>query len=404
MLKIVHINATDSRGGAAIACSRLNDAMNRAGIDSSMVVANHATGVDRIKQSLYYRINKKKEDKLEPIANFSLMNFGLPIYKNKKVQEANIIFLHWVCANSLSIKGVENILKLGKPTFWFMHDMFPFTGGCHYSLNCDGYNHSCEKCPQISNPHYKNISAKQLANKIRHWQNYHNLEFVSPSTWEAECAKGATLCKSHQIHIAPNILNTDIYKPDKFNFKEKFGLDTNKKTILFGATRINSPYKGASYAHECMSMLDPEKYEGLVIGNADINFIADLPIKVIQTGYLSDDKVIAQAYNACDTFIMTSIAESFGQVVAEAMACGKPCVGFPTGGVLDLIKHRESGYLTSIYDAQELLNGIEWLFEDPNRYQQLSINARKQIVKNNSFQRVLDIHTELHPFLNEGFN
>ena len=32
---------------------------------------------------------------------------------------------------------------------------------------------------------------------------------------------------------------------------------------------------------------------------------------MVQTGFLTEDKLIAAAYNACDTFIMTSIAESF---------------------------------------------------------------------------------------------
>lgn len=398
MIKIVHINATDARGGAAIAMKRHSEAMNRAGFDSRIVVANHPSLYEKILQSLFFRINHWRVEKLQAKANFSLMNFGLPLYKKRIVRDADIIFLHWLCENTLSIDGVEQILKLGKPTFWYMHDMFPFTGGCHYSLECNRYTHDCKNCPQIGCAFKKNMAAKQLAEKIEHWSKYSNLEFIAPSTWESKCAEKSTLCRGHKVHVVANILDTDIYKPLDIDAKVCLGLDPNKRTILFGATRIGSPYKGSVYARECLSMLDPKKYEGLVLGKADKDFISGLPIKVVQTGFLTKDEDIALAYNACDTFLMTSIAESFGQVVAEAMACGKPCVGFPTGGVTDLIRHKESGFLTTDYYPKELKEGITWLFEDKERYGKLSYEARRQIVKGNSFMNVLDIHSELNFF------
>lgn len=405
-MNIVHINATDARGGAAIACTRHSEAMNTVGLDSKIIVANNFRGINRILKSCYFRINSKREAKLNATANFSLMDFGMPLYKNPVVKNADIVFLHWICANTLSINGVEKILQLGKPTFWYMHDMFPFTGGCHYALSCTGYIHQCLNCPQISNDAYREKAAKQLVRKIDHWRHYLNLEFVAPSSWEAECAKKSALCKGHKIHVVPNILNTDIYKPIYNNNEAKafFGLNPQKKTVLFSATRIGSPYKGAKYARECLKMLDSDRYEGLVMGRADMDFISDLPIRVVQTGFLSDDYLIAKAYNACDTFLMTSIAESFGQVVLEAMACGKPCIGFPTGGVLDLILHKKTGYLTRDYNPLELKEGIEWLFSDGERYKCISSFARDQILRNNSYDKVLNIHSELKPYINERIN
>ena len=397
-MKIVHINATDARGGATIAMMRHSDAMNRAGYASSIVVASHTIGINRLLRSIYFRINNKREHNLCATANFSIMNFGLPLHKNQIIKEADVVYLHWVCANSLSIDGIERILELGKPTFWYMHDMFPFTGGCHYSLGCNEYKDKCQNCPQIANLQKKEVASKQLANKIKHWHKYSNLEFVAPSSWEAECAKQSSLCAGHKVHVVPNIIDTEVYKPME-STKNAFGLDPRKKTILFSATRISSPYKGARYAHDCLCLLDPDKYEGLVIGKADMNFISDLPIKIVQTGFLDNDTILANAYNACDAFLMTSVAESFGQVVAEAMACGKPCVGFPTGGVLDLIINHKTGCLTEKYEAIELKNAIDSMFSDQENYNNLAENSRRWIVNNFSFKNVISIHTELKPFL-----
>lgn len=82
----------------------------------------------------------------------------------------------------------------------------------------------------------------------------------------------------------------------------------------------------------------PQKYEGLIIGHAPSDFVKDLDLRIVETGYLNDNLSLTLAYNACDTFIIPSVAENYPNVVLESMACGKPCVGFNTGGIPDLIK------------------------------------------------------------------
>ena len=112
-MRIVHINATDNRGGAAIACARHNEAMAKAGLQSEVVTLNDYQGLFRVLKSFNYRVNSRRENRLKAVANFSLMDFGIPIYKNTKVQLADVIFLHWICGNTLSINGVEKILNWG---------------------------------------------------------------------------------------------------------------------------------------------------------------------------------------------------------------------------------------------------------------------------------------------------
>lgn len=61
------------------------------------------------------------------------------------IKEADVIYVHWV-SGLLSINNIENLAKTGKPIFFFMHDMWTFTGGCHHSMECEGYRLSCENC------------------------------------------------------------------------------------------------------------------------------------------------------------------------------------------------------------------------------------------------------------------
>lgn len=404
-MKIVHINCKDTLGGASIACRRHTEAMIRNGLDASMYVIskdssksyvnNYYLGFRFILTTIYRKCHDYIVKKLNPKGDFSIMHFGFPIYKDPNVYNADVIFIHWVNGNMLSISDVRKILSLNKPVFWYMHDMFPITGGCHYILDCDGYKSDCKKCPHIKNEKYRSIANKQLKKKIKAWSKFKNLEFVTPSQWLANAVVESKIAVNHKVYVVPNVIDVSIYRPIGYNTKELFGLDINKKTILFGAAVIGNIYKGARYTHDCLKLLDPNKYEALIIGNLDESFAKDIPMKIVRTGPLSDDISLVLAYNACDTFIISSVAENYPNMVLEAMACGKPCIGFDTGGIPEQIKHRESGLITKDRTAESLVEAINELFSNESAYKEYSLAARQQIVNNNSYEIVLNIHKEL---------
>lgn len=394
-MNIVHINFNDGGGGAAIAAVRHCEAMKRAGHNSVVITVSKTTfNVDVHKTHrgglllfdlLYRSIHDYLEKLLNPIGTYSIMIMGQNLAKNKYIINADVIYLHWVNRNTLSICDVERILKLNKPTFWFMHDMFPITGGCHHSLGCNGYKSNCKRCPLIRNKKLSIISHWQLNKKISHWRKYENLSFVAPSKWLANCVADSDLAIGHRILNIPNVIDTDVFKPLEFNCKSLFGLDTSKKTILFSADLSGSIYKGSEFTIDCLKMLDPEKYEGFVIGNNPSGLQDILPIRIKSSGYLTDAISLVMAYNACDTILVSSVAENYPNVILEGMACGKPCVGFRTGGIPDLINHSVSGFIAAEKTATALLEGIKWLFENETRYNCLASNAREQIVNTNSY-------------------
>lgn len=398
-MKVVHINASDHGGGAAIAACRHCEAMLQNGIDAivlTMTKHTHRTYINKYHYGkrtyfpvIYSVLHDNKVKRMNPVGTFSQMNYGYPLHKEKVVREADVIILHWVNNNTLSIKGVEKILELGKPTFWYMHDMFPITGGCHHSLGCDGYKSDCNNCPLVNNPKKKSISFHQLKAKQKHWGRFKNLEFVTPSNWLGDCVQHSTLAHGHKVHVVPNLIDTELFKPLSFDTKEVFGLDANKKTILFSADLSGSVYKGSQYTIDCLKQLDPNKYEGLIIGNMPERLQEIIPMRLIATGYLMDSLSLVIAYNACDTFVISSIAENYPNVVLEAMSCGKPCVGFRTGGIPDLIKHGDNGIIVSSHNAMDLKLGINFLFEDGKRYESFSKNARRMTIEVNSYSQCI---------------
>lgn len=58
----------------------------------------------------------------------------------------DVVLLHWVCNGFLNI---DSLRQFNKPLIWLMHDMWAFTGGCHYTQECDRYTAQCGKCPHL---------------------------------------------------------------------------------------------------------------------------------------------------------------------------------------------------------------------------------------------------------------
>lgn len=408
-MKIVHICQYDTNGGAAIAALRHCQAMREAGVDASMLVAKKMSSFDyvfsyddffKIEVNLVYRLKyhiwltiKKL---LNPIGTFTYGLFDNNYSLSSVVQQADIIFLHWVSDNMMSVKNISQILQLGKPTYWYMHDMEPITGGCHHSLQCSSYKDKCKQC-QLCRGYaiFKFIISRRLRQKVEQWSRFNNLHFVTPSRWLAICVQESVVGIGHDVKCVPNVIDTDVFMPFIKKNKALFGLDPNKYTILFCAANYDSPYKGACYMHDFLMQLDANKYEALSMGHLTKGFVKDIPINIISTGYIDEDVDMVKAYNACDIFVITSVAENYPNVIMEAMACGIPCVGFPSGGVPELILHEQTGYLTTRFDSKQVVEGVNWILADADRYKMLSNNARDMIFTHNSFKNVLSIHKEI---------
>lgn len=92
-------------------------------------------------------------------------------------------------------------------------------------------------------------------------------------------------------------------------------------------------------------------------------------------GYLYGED-LARAYASADAFLFTGPCETFGQVVQEAMASGLPAIVINQGGVVDLVKHGESG-LVCPADSQVFARAAQTLRDDPTLRQQMGSNARR---------------------------
>ena len=74
--------------------------------------------------------------------------------------------------------------------------------------------------------------------------------------------------------------------------------------------------------------------------------------------------------------LIPSRQDNLPNTAVEAHACGVPVVAFDIGGLSDIVKHQQTGYLAKAFDVVDFANGITWTL-DHNKSMQLGNNARK---------------------------
>jgi glycosyltransferase involved in cell wall biosynthesis len=390
------ISSSDISGGAARAAYRLHRGLQNIGVDSQMLVQN--------KQSDDYTVTapvsklSKGIGKLKP----TLDSLPLQLYPQRdrstySVQwlpdqlaaqvaqiDPDVINLHWINGGYLKI---ETIAKFNKPIVWTLHDMWAFTGGCHYNGDCMSYTNSCGACPQLHSNKEKDLSRWIWKRKVRAWQNL-NLTIVTPSHWLAKCAASSSLLKDTRIEVIPNGLDTTQYKPlEKSVARSILGLPEDKQLILFGAMSATSdPRKGFNFLQSALQNLSQsgwrERVELVVFGSSQPKNSPELGFKSHYLGKLNDDISLALVYSAADVMIVPSIQEAFGQTASESLACGTPVVTFDITGLKDIVDHQQNGYLAKPFDINDLARGIAWVLEDEERLQKLGSNGREKVEQN----------------------
>ena len=117
---------------------------------------------------------------------------------------------------------------------------------------------------------------------------------------------------------------------------------------------------------------------------------------VTWTGVVTDP-FAEGAYDASDIVCQVSRwQEAFGQTIAEAMACRKPVIGTRVGGIPELIKDGESGYLVEARDPQAIAEKITLLLNDAQLRKQMGdagyADAQDRFNLKKNVRRVLELY------------
>jgi glycosyltransferase involved in cell wall biosynthesis len=374
MLKVLHLNYSGRFSGAAIAALRLNRALNRAGISSELLSQRDPSpesGVSVIANGFFGRkYSGGKNILVQKAARFlsggescSYNLFPSGLAKRLNASDADVIHLHWVNAEMIS---VAELAKIKKPVVWTLHDMWPFCGAEHYTDDnryVTGYQ-SSEFRVQSSEPKANGLKSKAFFDldrwvfrrKQRLWKNWRP-HIVTPSNWLANCSRQSVLFKDLSVDVIPNCLDLEVFKPmDQAECRHTLGLPLDKKLILFGAFNPADTRKGGDLLKLALQKLDLPDIELVVFGASDGPQIAGLATHWL--GSFSKESDLALLYNAADLMAAPSRQDNLPNTVAEALSCGTPVVAFNIGGLPDMVDHKKNGWLAQPFVTMEFAEGI----------------------------------------------
>lgn len=390
-MKVLIVSSFDINGGAARAAYRLHKSLLSAEVDSKMLVQEKYSDEFLIK-GLNTKIKKM-------IGKVRLFLDGLPVklykYRTKTLFSANwvpfsdivkrindenpdVVHLHWINAGMMRIEDIE---KIKAPVVWSLHDMWPFTGGCHYDEGCGAFRQGCGACKVLGSQKTKDLSAKVFERKHKIFLRK-NINIVGLSKWINNCSQESTLFKDKRHINLPNPIDLSLFKPfDKKGARALWSFPENKKLILFGAMGATSdPRKGFKDLSDALPKLNSNDIEFVVFGSSEPEKSQSFGFKTHYLGHLHDDVSLVALYSAVDVMVVPSLQENLSNAIMESLACGTPVVAFDIGGNSDMIDHKENGYLAKPFESQDLAKGIDWVLQN-EKYQQISHNAREKVVQ-----------------------
>ena len=229
-MKVVHL-ITQDFGGAGNAAYRLHKGLQKLGVDSTMIVLDKKSCDPSVivvpevqafssfceSPESYKSLRMKFLWKYwsDMLATYPDRPTGLEIFTDnsttvnlnliQEIKEADIINLHWV-AGMINYKELPSALK-NKNIVWTLHDMNPFTGGCHYTGLCTKFLTNCSNCIQLGSSLYDDISHQNFTEKLNAYTEL-VIHLVTPSNWLGKEAGKSKLFSKYDVEVIPYGLPT----------------------------------------------------------------------------------------------------------------------------------------------------------------------------------------------------
>jgi glycosyltransferase involved in cell wall biosynthesis len=314
-----------------------------------------------------------------------------------------IVNLHWV-AGFVDYASFFADAPHRMPVVWTVHDMNPFTGGCHYDAGCQAYIGGCGSCPQLGSNTKHDLAYAIFQRKYRALSRVPvgNLRIVSPSRWLAQEARKSMLFQKFEVSVIPYGIDLKTFQPrNKRAAREALGLESDAKVVLFVADQVTNRRKGLDLLLAALDSLgDRQDIQLLTVGSGEC--IAPTDFYHCHIGQVNSDRILSTIYSAADVFVIPSRQEGFGQTALEALACGTPVVAFRVGGIPDMVRPGLTGLLAEPENVRELRDCIAKLLADPSLRTEMAANCRSVAKEEYSLELQARRYRDLYKSLPSG--
>jgi len=297
----------------------------------------------------------------------------------RQIPSADIVNLHFISG----FLDYQEFFKQPRKVIWTLHDMNPFTGGCHYDLGCGRYRRSCGSCPQLGSSSMGDLSSKVWRRKQKFFGQLDPRQFqlVALNRWMQAEVENSPLLNRFPVTVIPNGVDTSVFMPGNARVAREFlGIGADERVILFVSASLTNRRKGFDLLDKALQQLGSrENTRLLTVGSSEPSLKSGLPH--LHLGNIENETLLSQIYTAADMLVIPSLQDNLPNTVLESMACGTPVVGFGVGGIPDMVRHQVTGLLAEPEDVKGLHENIVSLLEDNDLRGTMSINCRDLVLR-----------------------
>jgi len=380
-MKVIHFNTTD-RGGAARAGLRLHEGLLHSGIDSTYAVKHQYSEIPGVievpsnqRQSSYrtwldrqirWQRKKRSAKAIEARLVISECRTSHRPEDFELLGIPDIYQLHWI-ANYIDWSTTLPWLTQRAPIVWRLPDMNAFSGIFHYEPDDLLLN----PCLRHWDSKVRKIKREALASI-----NPEKLIIVGPSRWIAGQAQKSEALGRFRTEVIPNALNVKKYtQMNQEEARRQLGIDPDTKVIDLAADDLADPRKGIQPAIRAIQQGKRKDSLLLTIGSHTTD--DSLATRQMNLGYLRSDTELSQFYSALDLFLMPSLQESFGQTCLESLACGTPVIAFNSGGIPDMVRPGQTGWLVPTGDFNAMSDTIDKALKNSSTLNSMRTTCRR---------------------------
>ena len=348
----INVVSFSSSGGAGIVAKTLVAGFSMIGFDARLLVASSNGLRDEPLVNLGLTTSAIIDEFVIKSSNWkSLISLerDARCVMQQDLSESELNVFRWM-NGLLGRKFTEANQQLGN-LVWGLDDMNPFTGVCHHSGYCKGFESDCSGCPAVRMP-FRRKARLNLEQKV-HFADVHNPKYVAPTDWIHEEFKKSKLGQSRQSKKILNPLQAKFFENSMESRTKSSGLK-----MLIVAANLDDPTKGVWEVKDSLNRFLKEYNSDIsLIGRYSNNLASSIP-NARFTGPLDSESVMSQMREH-DVLLVPSLFENAGTVVAEAASQGLPTIAREVGGMPEMTNYGETGYLFATNDElDEILDSL----------------------------------------------
>lgn len=201
------------------------------------------------------------------------------------------------------------------------------------------------------------------------------------------------------IEVIPNFIDTEIFKPmEACVFRKHIAPDGEK--ILVHTSNFRQVKRVTDTIRVLERVIKEVPTKLILVGDGPDRSECERLARQLNLAehvkFLGKQEGLVEILNSADIFLIPSQSESFGLAALEAMACGKPVVSSSVGGLPELIKHNETGFIAEIGDVHRMAKYVIDLLTNEKKYEVFSRNSRDRTLNKFDKTKVIPMYEEFY--------